>query len=58
MNQITLSELINDNVHDFFYGGMTADEHILEDEDEQLEDLHVYLARHSTEGPSRTNPTR
>ena len=47
MKEITLSELVTDTLHDFFYGGMTAEEHM--DEDEKLEDLHVYLARHESE---------
>ena len=44
--EITLTELVTDTLHEFFYGGMTAEEHI---EDEKLEDLHVYLARHEAE---------
>lgn len=52
MKEITLSELVTDNLHDFFYGGMTAEEHM--EDDETLEDLHSYLARHESE--RSTNP--
>lgn len=52
MQEITLSELVTDTLHDFFYGGMTAEEHM--EEDDKLEDLHVYLARHDSE--RLTNP--
>ena len=48
MKEITLNELVTDTLHDFFYGGMTAEEH-MEEDDEKLEDLHAYLARHDSE---------
>ena len=46
MKEITLTELVTDTLHHFFYGGMTAEEHI---DDEKQEDLQAYLARHEAE---------
>ncbi|MDO8412156.1 MAG: hypothetical protein Q7S51_00045 [Gallionellaceae bacterium] len=53
MKEITLTELVTDTLHHFFYGGMTAEEHI---EDDVLEDLHMYLKKHESErvSPSLT----
>ena len=46
MREISLTELITETFQESFFGGMTSEEHI---DDEKLEDLHVYLARHQAE---------
>ena len=59
MKEITSTELVTDTVHHFFYGGMTAEENVEEPlEEEKLEDLHVYLARHKAEIVARPSSPR
>ena len=51
MKEITLTELVTDTLRQFFYGGMTADEH--EEAGNMPEDIDVCLGRSGAETPDR-----
>ena len=56
MKDITLTELVTDTLRQFFYGGVTADEH--EEACNMPEDIDVYLGRLDAETPDRLGPIR
>ena len=56
MKDITLNELVTDTLRQFFYGGMTADEH--EEAGNMPEDIDVYLGRSGAEIPDRLGPIK
>ena len=51
MKEITLTELVTDTLRQFFYGGVTADEH--EEAGNIPEDIDVCLGRSGAETPDR-----
>ena len=56
MKEVILTELVTDTLRQFFYGGVTADEHA--EAGNMPEDIDVYFGRLDAETPDSLGPIK